>query len=190
MDAPALAPRPPFDPIGVHRQSAGDAVGIGLPFGHSDSENLSKLIDAARHAGAAGLRASPGRALLLMNVTSRATTKLITEAAALGFIVDPVDPRRKVVACAGAPICASGQIASRAMAPAVAEAARSLPAGDIIHLSGCVKGCAHPSPAPLAVIGRDGCCDVFVDGALSCSVTPDELPVTIAERVRLQGKSR
>jgi precorrin-3B synthase len=76
------------------------------------------------------------------------------------------------------------------MAPAIADAARSLPAGDIVHVSGCAKGCAHPGPAPLAVFGHDGCCDVFVDGALSCSVTPDALPATIAERVQSRGNPR
>ena len=98
-----------------------NAVGVGLPFGHSDSETLSRLIDAARRAGAAGLRTAPGRALLLVGLTAAAARQIVAEAGALGFIVDPADPRRRVVACAGAPICASGEIPARAMAPAIAE---------------------------------------------------------------------
>jgi precorrin-3B synthase len=190
VDAPAPTPRPPFDPIGIHRHSSGGALGIGLPFGHSESENLTSLIDAARQAGASGVRTSPGRALLLIGLSSAATPGLVTQAAALGFIVDPGDPRRKVVACAGAPICASGQIAARAMAPAIADAARSLPPGDVVHVSGCAKGCAHPAPAPLAVFGRDGRCDVFADGVLTDTVGADALPGTIAELVRSRGGLR
>jgi precorrin-3B synthase len=190
VDAPAPMQRPPFDPIGVHRHSSGGALGIGLPFGHSESENLTSLIDDARQAGASGVRTSPGRALLLIGLSSAVTPALVTQAAALGFIVDPGDPRRKVVACAGAPICASGQIAARAMAPAIADAARALPPGDIVHVSGCAKGCAHPAPAPLAVFGRDGRCDVFADGVLTDTIAADALPGTIAELVRSRGGLR
>jgi sulfite reductase beta subunit-like hemoprotein len=57
-------------------------------------------------------------------------------------------------------------------------------------LSGCPKGCAHPAPAPLAVFGRDGRCDVFVDGEMTCSVSADELPKHVAQLVSSRGASR
>lgn len=187
----APARRPAADPIGVHPLSSNNnALGIGLPFGHSDSETLSRLMAAAQQAGASGLRTAPGRALLLVGLSADATRQFAAEANALGFIVDPTDPRRKVVACAGAPICASGQIAARAMAPAITDAARLLPDGEIIHISGCAKGCAHPAPAPLAVFGRDGRCDVFADGVLSCSVSSDALPERLVQLARASGGSR
>jgi precorrin-3B synthase len=191
VDRPAPAARAAADPIGVHPlSSGGGALGVGLPFGHSDAETLLRFVMAARQAGASGLRTSPGRALLLVDLSPDATRQLVTEANALGFIVDPADARRHVVACAGAPICASGQIAARAMAPAVADASSSLPDGEIIHISGCAKGCAHPGPAPLTVFGRDGRCDVFADGVLSCSVTADALPERLAALVRARGGPR
>ena len=187
VDKPALVARAVTDPIGVHRLSSGkNALGVGLPFGHSDSETLLRLIGAARQASALGLRTSPGRALLLEGLSRQ----FAAEANALGFIVDPADARRRVVACAGAPICASGEIAARAMAPAITDAARLLPDGEIIHISGCAKGCAHPALASVAVFGRDGRCDVFADGVLSCSVTADALPERLAQLVRTRGGSR
>ena len=79
----------------------------------------------------------------------------------------PRDPRRQVVACAGAPICASGQIAARAMAPAVADAARALPRRrDRPYLR--LRQGLRPSGAlrRLRWFGRDGRCDVFADGVL------------------------
>jgi precorrin-3B synthase len=191
VDGSAPAARAAADSVGVHPLSSGsNALGVGLPFGHSGSETLLRLIATARRAGAAGLRTSPGRALLLVGLSPDATRQFATEANALGFIVDPTDPRRKVVACAGAPICASGEIAARAIAPAIADAARSLPDGEIIHISGCAKGCAHPAPASLAVFGRDGRCDVFVDGVLSCSVAADVLPERLVQLARARGGSR
>ena len=191
VDGPAPSARATADPIGVHLLSSGhNALGVGLPFGHSDSETLSRLIAAARQTGAAGLRTSPGRALLLVGLPPEATRLFAAEANALGFIIDPADARRRVVACAGAPICTSGEIAARAMAPAIADAAQSLPDGEIIHISGCAKGCAHPAPASLAVFGRDGRCDIFADGVLSCSVTADALPERLMQLIRARGGPR
>jgi precorrin-3B synthase len=72
----------------------------------------------------------------------------------------------------------------------MADAVRALPDGAIVHLSGCAKGCAHPFPEPLAVFGRNRRCDVFIDGAKACSVTPEELPKRIAQIVNQRGGAR
>lgn len=183
IDEPAPAVRAAADPIGIHQLRSGvTAVGIGLPFGHSESEVLARLIGAARSAGTDGVRTAPGRALLVAGISSAASRPFIGDAERLGFIINPDDPRRKVVVCAGAPICASGQIPARAIAPAIARIAGALlHAGDVIHVSGCAKGCAHPGPASISVYGRDGICDVHVDSALPRSVTVDALPRQIAQ---------
>lgn len=189
---PAPAVRASAEPIGIHQLQYGvTAVGIGLPFGHSEFEALTHLIDAARSAGADGVRPAPGRALLATGITSTATRAFVADAERLGFIISADDPRRKVVACAGAPICASGQIAARAIAPAIARMAGALlNAGDVIHISGCAKGCAHPGPASISVYGRDGICDVHVDGVLSRSVTADALPGQIAQIVQSRAEPK
>ena len=67
VDAPIPAARPAAQPIGVHVLRSGRvAVGVGLPFGHSDAEALQRLVAAARRFGASGLRTAPGRALLML----------------------------------------------------------------------------------------------------------------------------
>ena len=173
------------EPIGIHPLRSGvAAVGIGLPFGHTDSETLTRLIEAARSAGAGGMRTAPGRALLVVGISSGAAGVLVAAAQALGFIVDPADPRRKVVACAGAPVCASGQIPARAIAPQIAKLAGALLADDVVHISGCPKGCAHQGPASISVYGHDGICDVHIDGALRRSVTVEALPREIAHIIQ------
>jgi precorrin-3B synthase len=161
------------------------ALGVGLPFGHSDAEALQRLVAAARRFGASGLRTAPGRALLTLGLAPNAAQGFAAEAASLGFIVEADDPRRRVIACAGAPICASGEIPARAMAPAIARALSAMPrAADLVHVSGCAKGCAHPASAPVAIVGRAGACDLFLDGALSCSVTVAAAPERIGQIMR------
>src|SRR5262249_39703881 len=75
----------------------------------------------------------------------------------LGFIVRADDPRRQIVACAGAPICAAAEISTRALAPSLAANAAIAGAGaPMVHLSGCAKGCACPRATPLTVGGIEG----------------------------------
>jgi precorrin-3B synthase len=166
IEAPDPAPRPASDPIGIHPlRDAGGAFGIGLAFGHTDANAMEGLLEAARHAGASGLRPVPGRALLIIGLTADAWPPLAAQAERLGFITRHDDPRRNVVACAGAPICASAEIPARALAPAISRAAAGLLDGSLtIHISGCPKGCAHPGAAALTIVGNQDGCGLVVDG--------------------------
>src|SRR5439155_22098583 len=67
------------------------------------------------------------------------------------------------LACPGEPACASGWIAARELA---AEFARKLPPSDgTVHISGCAKGCAHPGPAALTVVGSERGCGIVQHGS-------------------------
>jgi precorrin-3B synthase len=167
IDAPSPAPRPASNPIGTHALRDGRvAIGIGLAFGHTDADALEGLIEAAKRAGASGLRTAPGRALLLISLADATSTGLLAEAESLDFITRRDDPRRNVVACAGAPICASAEIPARALGPVISSAAARLLDGSLtVHVSGCPKGCAHPGASALTIVGRQGVCGLIVDGS-------------------------
>ncbi len=152
--------------IGVHRLRDGSfACGVGLAFGHADALALEQLVQAARTAGASGMRAAPGRVLMTIGLTPE-TARAFTDAAErLGFIVRADDPQRRVMACPGAPICASAYIAARALAPSIAaDAALHLDGAATIHISGCTKGCAHPGPAALTIVGTANGCALIANG--------------------------
>ena len=154
-DAPPPTPRPPAEPIGVHALHTGKvALGVAVAFGYVEAAVLQRLAQHAAACGALSIQPSPGRSLLIVGLDAAAAIELTAAAAAAGFLVRPDDPRRFVVACAGAPVCESAKLATRELAPAVAEAARAFLDGSLtIHVSGCAKGCAHPSPAALTLIG-------------------------------------
>jgi precorrin-3B synthase len=183
--APAPPIRPRSDPIGSHPLRDGAALGIGLAFGHTDAATLDLLIDACAHAGVTGLRTAPGRALLLLTRVKLADDlqKLAAACQQLGFITRHDDSRRRVVACAGAPICGSAHFASRALAPVIATLVAPEVDGPI-HLSGCAKGCAHPGPAALTVVGTARGCDVVVNGTArdrpAGSIATHDLPDALA----------
>jgi precorrin-3B synthase len=162
------------------------AYGIGLAFGHANADALERLVEAAGTHGATGLRAAPGRALLAIGLAPDNAPAFVAQAEHLGFITSPDDPRRNVIACAGAPICASAYIASRALAPAVAAGAAQF--AGTIHISGCAKGCAHASAAALTVVGAPEGCALIANGSVRDApfavVPANALPGAIADYVR------
>jgi precorrin-3B synthase len=154
------------EPVGRHTLRDGSvAVGVGFPFGHANAE---ALVDLARHAASLGARAvrpSPGRALLLIGIAQEHVAALRAIAACAGFIVDPADPRRRVVACPGSPACGSGLIAARTLAAQLAPLLADTDGPDTLHISGCAKGCAHPAPAALTIVGTARGCGIIRNGA-------------------------
>jgi precorrin-3B synthase len=176
--------------IDLHRLRDGSlACGMGLPFGHADATMLERLAEAAGEAGAIGMRAVTGRVLMIIGVTRASRAAFAAAAERLGFIVNANDSRRHVVACAGAPICASAHMAARAIAPLIAESMAPLTGGSLtIHISGCAKGCAHPGPAALTAVGTLGGCALVANGSARDApfavVATDELTAAIARYAR------
>ncbi|WP_284164673.1 precorrin-3B synthase [Frigidibacter sp. SD6-1] len=112
---------------------------VGFEFGQLTAETLSILADSGP------LRATPWR-MFLIEGAARAP-------GISGLITAPDDPRLKVVACTGAPACPQALVATRPVARALGS---SLAPGRRLHVSGCAKGCAHPGPAALTLVGRPG----------------------------------
>jgi precorrin-3B synthase len=158
--------------IGAHaltprgENEAGAFTGIGLPFGRIAAGELACLVEAARTAGATELRLTPWRAILVPTPSLGAARRLAAAAASANLIVDPDDPRRRFAACVGAPVCAQATTDVRGdalrLAPLLADASGP---EIFLHLSGCVKGCAHQGRAPVVFVGRAARYDVRRDGA-------------------------
>ncbi|MFC3123569.1 precorrin-3B synthase [Pseudoroseomonas globiformis] len=135
-------PEPPApNPIGA----LADTFGLAPAFGQMRGTDLQALADLAEHHGSGMLRITPWRAILLPGL--RIAPDLS------GFITDPADPRLILRACPGSAGCARGLADTRADAAHLAAQAY-LPG--LLHLSGCAKGCAHPGPAPVTLVGQPG----------------------------------
>jgi precorrin-3B synthase len=149
------AERSPAEPIGLHPLTNGRfAQGFGLAFGHSTAEALLGFAELAADLGATSIRPAPGRALLVIDLSREAAGKMCAAVPGEGFVVEPGDPRRYIVACPGAPACAAATLPTRLWAPKVATAvAAFVGPSRVVHLSGCAKGCAHPGPAALTIAG-------------------------------------
>ncbi|WP_419730011.1 precorrin-3B synthase [Lichenicola sp.] len=157
--AHAAAPALP----GGHQVPVGElghgAFGIGVPPGRLDRTLLLMLAELADRLGDGMLRLTPWRAILLGGLSDEALAAVRHGLA--GQLIDPADPRLRSVACIGKAGCVHGSV------DAPHDAARlgaRLPPGLELHVAGCAKGCAHPGPAPLTLVGRDGRYDLVLDG--------------------------
>jgi precorrin-3B synthase len=184
------------DPIGHHPLRDGTcARGFGIAFGHATAAALTELTEAAASAGAASLRAAPGRALLIAGLSPEASSSLAATAESRGFVVRTDDPRRFVFACAGAPICSSAHIAARALAPRLSDiaGARLGPNFDL-HISGCAKGCAHPRAAALTIVGTASGCALIARGTARSPhvalVAPEELPDAVGHYAGVEDEDQ
>jgi precorrin-3B synthase len=154
--------RPLSGPAGEGRSEG--ALLLGLPFGQTDAAALLLLADLT--AGAT-VRTTPWRSFHLQGAPAPAPF------AKAGFITDPDDPRRTIAACAGTPGCASASVPTRADAAFLAS--RGL---RNIHVSGCAKGCAHPT-ATTTLAGSGGRYNLIRHGRASDK--PDVSGLTIAQ---------
>ncbi|MBX3577937.1 MAG: precorrin-3B synthase [Rhizobiaceae bacterium] len=158
------------------------AAFCALPFGSVEADTLAVYVEAAAKAGATELRLAPNRTLIAFCPSRESATKATDVAGATGFIVDPADPRSRIVACSGSPACASGHIPARALAASIA--AQMLADGAFeLHISGCAKRCAAPSHRGLTLLGSgDGVSLIFDGGG-----TPDASPLAHVAKERVEA---
>ncbi|HEX7855836.1 MAG TPA: cobalamin biosynthesis protein CobG [Sphingobium sp.] len=118
----------------------------GAPFGRMEADRFAVLM---RRSDAPALRITPWRQILLEGAAPLAID---------GFMLDPRDDVLRVDACVGAPACPQATVATRDVALQLAPHV----AGSL-HVSGCAKGCARPSPANVVLTGRGGAFDLGFD---------------------------
>ena len=121
-----------FSPSAPKPQPGQTSVGwlVGAEFGQLQADTLAAL------SALGALRLTPWRMLLVEGLQQApALTDLVTQA---------FDPRLRVAACTGAPGCLQAAAATRPLAHALAPL---VPVDQLLHVSGCSKGCAHPRAA-------------------------------------------
>jgi precorrin-3B synthase len=122
---------------------------VGFAFGQLRSETLGTLATLAP-----GLRLTPWRMMLVEGVREMPQHP--------GLVTRADDPLLRVVACTGASICPEAFAETRELAAALAP---HIPAGTTLHVSGCPKGCAHPAPSALTLVGTADGFDLVRDGS-------------------------
>lgn len=129
------------------------AVGVAPAFGQLEADELAKICVLAETLGFGTVKPALAHSLLLFGGKAQCETLLVA-AKEQGFIVSDHDPRSSIAVCPGMPACASAYIATHDLAAFAATECASLLDGSFrLHVSGCAKGCAHPTPSLLSVFG-------------------------------------
>ena len=168
----------PSLPLGHHTIGASGFLGLGFAFGRVKARDLAWLADMAQARGSGEMRLTPWRAILLPGVDAEAAQDIFSHASD-HFITDPSDVRLAVVACPGAPACASAESPTQEDALSLAPLARALsPSGVTLHVSGCAKGCARPHASAVTLVARAGLYDFITQGRASDAPVQHGLDLT------------
>ena len=151
--------------FGAHPLGEAAFVGCGAPYGRWRADDLERLADRVDSAGGRTLRLTPWRAILAPGLDAGRAASLAAKLGRDGLIVDGADLRLAIAACPGAPDCPSASVRTHEAADSFVHLFAGAAPGLRLHVAGCEKGCAHPRPAPLTLVGRGGRFDLVLNGA-------------------------
>ncbi|RFC68131.1 MULTISPECIES: precorrin-3B synthase [Mesorhizobium] len=163
-------------PLGNLALKDRNAMAVVLPFGSVEAGVLAEFAKQAQALGATEFRAVPPRALIML-LDAPNVEGILKIAQELGFVVDARDPAMRIFACPGKPACTSGTFKTRETARNIVREVPELFTDNAfsLHVSGCAKGCAHPSQAALTLVGEAETVGIVVGG------TARSLPLAYAQ---------
>ncbi|MEA5517190.1 precorrin-3B synthase, partial [Nodularia sp. UHCC 0506] len=147
-----------YQHIGIHpqRQPGLCYIGVVLPLGRLESQQIRVLADLAQKFGSGTLRLTPWQNLLLNDIPQRSLTDLKHEIAALKLDISTSNINTALVACSGNQGCAASATDTKGDALALAKYLAthvSLNHPVNIHFSGCEKSCAQHSHSDITLLG-------------------------------------
>jgi ferredoxin-nitrite reductase len=138
-------------------QAAMTAVGLCVPTGRMDPEQIDELARLAEAYGNGEIRLTTGQNAVIPNVPAGRVTKLLNEPLLQQFSPRPSPFVRGLVACIGTDYCNLALIETKSRALALSEALHEkLGAGGnplTIHWSGCPAGCGNHEAADVGLRG-------------------------------------
>jgi ferredoxin-nitrite reductase len=193
--APAIPDRAHQKPIGIHpqRQPNYSYIGVVLPLGKIEAQQLNELANIAENYGDGTLRLTPWQNILLPNIPNHHLAQVQTE---LPLPHSPHHIHSALIACAGN-TCASSATDTQAHALILADYLHQHITLDMpltIHFSGCLKSCARHDRSDITLIGtridRSEAYQLYVGSGdlfgkeLYSAVYPQDLPKVILQLIQ------
>ncbi|MFB2566170.1 precorrin-3B synthase [Rhizobium sp. IMFF44] len=144
------------------------ALGLRPALGQIHAQDLIRFLEVPDVAGVHEIRTGLEHSLLLLGLPGDRIEDILATAADCGFQTGADDPANYAIPCSGAGACASAHYSTRQAAADLINLGPDLLDGSLkVHLSGCTKGCAHPSPAMLTIVGAATGYAIVVNGSSS-----------------------
>lgn len=161
------------DHLGITRQKQNGlaAVGIAIPAGRLNAEQMREMARIAEEYGSGHLRLTTSQNAIIPNVPEEKLEPLIGEPLLQKFPADPSPFFRRLVACTGTDFCNLAQIETKKLAMQLSRlleerlGRQGRPVS--IHWSGCPAGCGNHQAADIGLRGAR----INVDGKLIDAVT-------------------
>jgi ferredoxin-nitrite reductase len=193
-----------YQHIGIHPQRQPNLfyIGVVLPLGRLQTQQLRGLAALATKYGSSTIRLTPWQNLLLTDIPHQLLPEVENEIAQLGLDYSTSNIKSAMVACSGTKGCKSSATDTKTHALSLAKQLENLTI-DIpinIHFTGCEKSCAQHGKSDITLMGvkivsENGTGEayrVYVgDGEekfgreLYQQVNVDELPDTIEQMLRI-----
>jgi ferredoxin-nitrite reductase len=147
------------DHIGVTSQKQAGLVAVGLciPTGRVNPEQLDELARLADVYGNSEIRLTTGQNAVIPNVPADRVTKLFNEPLLQQLSPRPSPFMRGLVACVGTDYCNLALIETKSRAVALSQALHEKMGGGVnpltIHWSGCPAGCGNHEAADVGLRG-------------------------------------
>ena len=147
-----------YQHIGLHpqRQQGLFYIGVVLPLGRLESNQMKGLADLAAKYGSGTLRLTPWQNLLLTDIPQQWVGDVQSEIAFLGLDTSATNIKSALIACSGNKGCASSATDTKSHALALAEYLETRVTLDCpvnIHFTGCEKSCAQHSKSDITLLG-------------------------------------
>lgn len=147
-----------YQHIGIHpqRQKGLFYIGVVLPLGRLESNQIRGLADLATKYGSGTLRLTPWQNLLLTDIPQQWVGDVLREIAFLGLDSSGTNIKSALVACSGKKGCAASATDTKSHALALAKYLETRVTLDYpvnIHFSGCEKSCAQHSKSDITLLG-------------------------------------
>jgi ferredoxin-nitrite reductase len=147
--------------IGIHpqRQPGLYYIGLVLPLGRLETQQIRGLADLSEKYGHGTLRLTPWQNVLLTDIPQHRLTDVQQEITDLKLDFSPTNIKSALVACSGNQGCASAATDTKTHALVLADYLASrvtLEHPLNIHLSGCDKSCAQHGKSDIALLGVSG----------------------------------
>jgi ferredoxin-nitrite reductase len=196
----------PYAHLGIHpqRQAGFYYVGVSLPLGQLQTQQLQALAHLSEQFGEGSLRLTPWQTVIVPNVLTSQVAQVQQQIEACGLQTCATHPSSAMVACSGTSGCSAAVANTQRHAQVLmAYLGRSLVLDRPIniHFSGCDKSCAQHQAGDITLVGipvEEGeAYQVYVgsEGSkfgrlLDALSPPDMLPQRIEAMIRVYQQHR
>ena len=143
--------------ITAQKQPGLRSVGLCIPFGRMNPEQMNELARLAEEYGDGEVRLTTGQNAILANVSDERLDALLDEDLLSEFSPSPSRAHRRIVACTGTDYCNLAQIDTKGHAAELSRQLEHKIAGRgrafSFHWSGCPAGCGNHQAADIGFRG-------------------------------------